>query len=73
MADEQPAKNPAAVALGKLGASKGGIACAAARTQRERSEACSKAVKARWEQERVVRERREKRRLARAAKRNATT
>jgi hypothetical protein len=46
MAEE---KNPAAVALVKLGGSKGGKARAAKMTPEERSEAARKAAKARWE------------------------
>jgi hypothetical protein len=42
------AKNPAAVALGKLGASKGGQARAAKLTAEERSEVAKKAAAARW-------------------------
>jgi hypothetical protein len=45
MAEE---KNPAAVALGKLGGSKGGKARAAKMTPEERSEAARKAAMARW-------------------------
>jgi hypothetical protein len=49
MAEE---KNPAAVALGKLGGSKGGKARAAKMTPEERSESARKAVKARWAKKR---------------------
>jgi hypothetical protein len=45
MAEE---KNPAAVALGKLGASKGGKARAEKLTPEERKEIARKAAKARW-------------------------
>ena len=50
---EQPAeipdtRNPAAVALSKLGASKGGQARAAALSAKRRSEIARKAVKIRW-------------------------
>jgi hypothetical protein len=45
---EEPAKNPAAVALGKLGGSKGGKARAAKLTNKQRSEAARKAALARW-------------------------
>ncbi len=45
-------KNPAAVALGKLGGSKGGKARAAKMTPEERSESARKAAKARWEKKR---------------------
>jgi hypothetical protein len=41
-------KNPFAVALGKLGASKGGKARAEALTKKERSAIAKKAAKARW-------------------------
>jgi hypothetical protein len=43
------AKNPAAVALGRLGGLKGGKARAASLTKKERSEIAKKAAKARWE------------------------
>lgn len=46
-ADGTP-KNPAAVALGKLGGAKGGKARAAALTKKERSEAARNAARARW-------------------------
>lgn len=49
MAEE---KNPAAVALGKLGGSKGGKARAANMTPEERSESARKAAKARWAKKR---------------------
>lgn len=45
-------KNPAAVALGRLGASAGGKATAAKRTPAERSAAARKAVQARWAKKR---------------------
>lgn len=45
-------KNPAAVALGKLGASKGGEARAAKLTPEERSEIARKAANARWAKKR---------------------
>lgn len=41
-------KNPYAVALGKRGGRKGGLARAAAMTAEERSESARKAVQARW-------------------------
>lgn len=47
-AEEQPAKNPAAVALGKLGGSKGGKARAAKLTPAKRSEIAKKAAAKRW-------------------------
>ena len=43
-----PAKNPNAVALGRLGGLKGGIARAAALGPRKRSQIAAKAAKARW-------------------------
>jgi len=45
MTDE---RNPAAVALGKLGASKGGKARAAKLTKEQRSAIAKKAAQARW-------------------------
>jgi len=47
-AETKPEKNPAAVALGRLGGKKGGAARAASLTKKERSEIASKAAKARW-------------------------
>ena len=41
-------KNPFAVALGRLGASKGGIARAKNLTKKRRSQIAKKAAKARW-------------------------
>jgi hypothetical protein len=41
-------KNPAAVALSKLGASKGGKARAESLTAKQRSKIAKKAAKARW-------------------------
>ena len=49
MAEE---KNPAAVALGKLGASKGGKARAAKLSPEERKAIAKKAAKARWAKKR---------------------
>jgi dsRNA-specific ribonuclease len=43
-----PAKNPHAVALGRLGGLKGGAARAAALNPRKRSQIAAKAAKARW-------------------------
>lgn len=43
-----PAKNPAAVALGRLGGLKGGKARAAALTAKKRKEIAQKAAKSRW-------------------------
>lgn len=49
VADEpQPTKNPAAVALGRLGGMKGGKARAAALSKKKRSEIAQKAAAARW-------------------------
>jgi hypothetical protein len=45
----QKKKNAAAVALGRKGASKGGLARAASMTAEERSESARQAVAARWE------------------------
>ena len=45
---EDTGKNPAAVALGRLGGLKGGKARAKKMTKKQRSEAASKAAKARW-------------------------
>jgi len=47
-------KNPHAIELGRLGASKGGRALAARRTPEERSEAARKAAKARWDRVRAA-------------------
>jgi len=43
-----PTKNPHAVALGRLGGLKGGVARAAALGSRKRSAIAAKAAKARW-------------------------
>jgi hypothetical protein len=45
---ENDTRNPAAVALSKLGASKGGKARAAALTKKQRSEIAKKAAAKRW-------------------------
>jgi hypothetical protein len=45
---ETPAKNLAAVALGRLGGLKGGPARAKKLTKKERTESARKAAKARW-------------------------
>jgi hypothetical protein len=45
---EKPTKNPAAVALGKLGGAKGGAARAAALSPRKRKMIAKKAAAARW-------------------------
>lgn len=44
----KPAKNPAAVALGKLGGAKGGKARAASLSPGQRSDIARKAAAARW-------------------------
>jgi hypothetical protein len=46
--DPNAGKNPAAVALGKLGGQKGGKALAAALSPRKRKAIAKKAAKARW-------------------------
>jgi hypothetical protein len=46
--DPNKGKNPAAVALGKLGGAKGGAARAAALSPKKRSQIAKKAAKARW-------------------------
>jgi hypothetical protein len=46
--DPDAGKNPAAVALGKLGGAKGGKARAANMTQKQRTAAAKKAAAARW-------------------------
>lgn len=46
--DPNAGKNPAAVALGKLGGAKGGKARAANMTRKQRSDAARKAASARW-------------------------
>ncbi len=43
-----PEKNPAAVALGRLGGLKGGKARAVSLSKKDRSEIAKKAAKARW-------------------------
>lgn len=45
-----PTKNPAAVALGRLGGLKGGKARAAKLSEKKRQEIARKAAKARWKQ-----------------------
>jgi hypothetical protein len=47
-APEEKAKNPAAVALGRLGGLKGGAARAAALSPRKRSQIAAKAARTRW-------------------------
>jgi hypothetical protein len=46
--DPDAGKNPAAVALGKLGGAKGGMARAAKMSPDERRESAQKAARARW-------------------------
>jgi hypothetical protein len=46
--DANAGKNPAAVALGKLGGVKGGKARAANMTKKQRSESAKKAANVRW-------------------------
>jgi hypothetical protein len=48
MPDNDRGKNPAAVALGKLGGAKGGKARAAALSPKKRSAIAKKAARARW-------------------------
>jgi hypothetical protein len=47
--DPNAGKNPAAVALGKLGGAKGGAARAAALSPRQRKAIAKKAARARWD------------------------
>lgn len=47
-APDKPEKNPAAVALGRLGGLKGGKARAASLTKEKRAEIAKKAAAARW-------------------------
>jgi hypothetical protein len=49
----QPVKNPAAVALGKLGGAKGGAARAAALSPKKRSEIAKKAAAKRWSKSKI--------------------
>ena len=49
--DEPSTKNPAAVALGRLGGLKGGPARAKKLTQEQRKEIARKAAKVRWNKE----------------------
>lgn len=50
MTDVKQPKNPAAVALGRMGGLKGGKARAAAMTPEQRTAAAKKAADARWSQ-----------------------
>jgi hypothetical protein len=52
--DPHAGKNPAAVALGKLGGAKGGAARAAALSPRRRSLIAKKAAEARWNKPRPL-------------------
>jgi hypothetical protein len=52
LSSEASGKNPAAVALGRLGGAKGGKARAAALTPEQRSEIAKKAAAARWAKKR---------------------
>jgi hypothetical protein len=54
--DPQRPKNPAAVALGRLGASKGGKARAAKLSAKRRAQIARKAAMKRWEKERREKE-----------------
>ena len=49
--EEEDTRNPAAVALSKLGASKGGKARAKKLSAQQRSEIAKKAAQARWERD----------------------
>jgi hypothetical protein len=49
--EETPTKNPAAVALGRLGGLKGGKARASKLSAKRRKEIAVKAAKARWKKE----------------------
>ena len=51
LADPNAGKNPAAVALGKLGGAKGGAARAAALSPAKRKAIATKAAKARWKKD----------------------
>lgn len=48
---EQHEKNPAAVAMGRLGGKKGGTARAASLTQEQRTAIAKKAAQTRWQKE----------------------
>jgi hypothetical protein len=50
---EPPAKNPAAVELGRLGGLKGGLARAAKLSPKKRSQIAAKAATARWRKKRA--------------------
>jgi hypothetical protein len=51
--DPERPKNPAAVALGRLGASKGGKARAAKLSAKKRAAIARKAARSRWDREKV--------------------
>ena len=51
-AKAEPEKNPAAVALGRLGGQKGGAARAASLSPKRRSQIAKKAAKTRWKAKR---------------------
>jgi hypothetical protein len=53
--DPNMGKNPAAVALGKLGGAKGGAARAAALSPRKRKAIAKKAARARWDEPKTPR------------------
>jgi hypothetical protein len=53
LAPVDPTKNPAAVALGRLGGSKGGRARAASLSPRRRKQIARKAAQARWQKRQV--------------------
>jgi hypothetical protein len=53
--EARPEKNPAAVALGRLGGLKGGRARAAKLTAEQRSEIAKKAANSRWRKRRTAR------------------
>lgn len=59
-AQEPDIRNPHAVALGKLGASKGGHARAEALTPEERQDIARKANKARWTKQQIKRKAKQK-------------
>jgi hypothetical protein len=50
--EQEPVKDPAAIARGHLGGIKGGKARAAKLTAEQRSESARRAAKARWERDR---------------------
>lgn len=69
--EEVPTKNPAAVALGRLGGLKGGKARASKLGKRGLSEAMSKAINARWDKVLSPARRKELARIRRARARDA--